>query len=120
LDDRTPLLPLLLRRRQRLAEVREHELGRRKEALRSRHLAELLGVEEGFVYEFRRFHMEWDGRQADAEAAAAATLAALTDKHAAELRGFQQKLLIRSAYPRHSSEYFNMRKIEEYLAKQRK
>ncbi len=46
-------------------------------------------------------------------------LAELRLKHDGELRDFQQRLLIRSAFPRHSKEYFNMRKIEEYLAKQR-
>lgn len=112
--------PHVCARRQRLAEVREHELHRRKEALRSRQLAEVLAVEEAFVVEFRRFHLAWDERQAAFEAHAAMTLAQLRAKHDGELRAFQQKLLVRSAYPRHSSEYFNMRKIEEYLAKQKK
>ncbi len=98
-------------------EVKEHELFRRKEAMRSRHLAETLGVEETYVGEFAHFTMAWQERMEAFEARAADTLAELRARHDGELREFQQRLLIKSAFPRHSKEYFNMRKIEEYLAK---
>lgn len=106
--------------RQRLMELKEYNLFRQKEALRSRQLAEILGVEETHVLEFQDFHEVWDQNERDYEGRAAGSLAELQDKHDHELRTYQQKLLIRSAFPRHSKEYFNMRKIEEYLAKSKK
>lgn len=105
--------------RQRLVEVKEHELFRKKEAMRSRHLAEMLSVEETYVGEFATFQLAWQEKMDAFEARAEATLGDLKAKHDGELRDFQQRLLIRSAFPRHSKEYFNMRKIEEYLAKQK-
>jgi hypothetical protein len=42
------------------------------------------------------------------------------ERHAAELREFQQKLIARGTLPRHSKEYHNLRKIQETLAKQKK
>jgi len=103
--------------RQRLMEVREHELFRRKEAIRSRQLAELLGVEESYVLEFSAFQQHWCIKLTAFEDKAGLSLAALKTRHEADLREFQQRLLIKSAFPRHGKEYFNMRKIEEYLAK---
>jgi hypothetical protein len=101
-------------------ELKEYELFRRKETLRSRQLAEILGIEEAHVVEFQEFHIFWDYKQREFEERSSATLAELQAKHDTELRAYQQKLLVRSAYPRHSKEYFNMRKIEEYLAKGKK
>ena len=106
--------------RQRLMELKEYDIFRRRETLKSRQLAEMLGVEEAHVLEFQPFHYSWDLKQRDFEERAAITLADLQAKHDGELKDYQQKLLIRSAIPRHSKEYFNMRKIEEYLAKQKK
>lgn len=103
--------------RSRLAEVKEHELFRRKEAMRSRHLSDMLGVEELYVQEFAHFQQAWHDRMAAFEGDAAATLLELKRKHDAEMREFQQKLLIKTGIPRHSREYFNIRKIEEYHAK---
>ena len=103
--------------RQRLMELKEYELFRRRETLRSRQLAEVLGVEEAHVLQFTEFHAAWDAKTAAFEERAAGQLAELQARHEEELRTYQQKLLVRSAYPRHSKEYFNMRKIEEYLAK---
>ena len=39
----------------RLEELRQHEFSRRKEALRSRQIAERLGVEEAHMLEFQQF-----------------------------------------------------------------
>lgn len=101
-------------------ELKEHELFRRREVIRSRHLAELLGLEEAYVIEFHEFHVTWARKEQEFEERSALALMEVQRRHDAALRAFQQKLLIRSAYPRHSSDYFNMRKIEEYLAKNKR
>lgn len=104
--------------RQRLVEVKVHELQRHKEAMRSRQIMELLELEERHVLELQAFNEEWEERFRIFEAESDATLAALQEKHASDLRTFQTRLLVKSQLPRHSSEYFNLRKIQEHLAKQ--
>ena len=44
----------------RLEELKLHEENRRKEAMRSRQIAERLGVEEAHMLEFQQFNMVWD------------------------------------------------------------
>lgn len=44
----------------RLDELRMHEENRRKEAMRSRQIAERLGVEEAHMLEFQQFNHVWD------------------------------------------------------------
>jgi hypothetical protein len=87
--------------------------------MRSRHLAEMLAIEELYVREFADFQLQWQDKMEAFEARGGATMAELKYKHESELRDFQQRLLIKSGFPRHSKEYFNLRKIEEYLAKQK-
>ena len=101
-------------------ELKEHELFRSKETMRSKQLAELLGLEESYVTEFRVFHMSWHQKEGVFEQKSADTVAEMRYRHDVAKREFLQKMLIRSSYPRHSSDYFNMRKIEEYLAKGKK
>ena len=44
----------------RLEELKLHEENRRCEALRSRQIAERLGVEEAHMLEFQQFNQKWD------------------------------------------------------------
>ena len=46
-------------------------------------------------------------------------LDAVRTRHADDLRTFQQRLIAKHTTPRHSSEYLNLRRIQETLAKQR-
>lgn len=51
----------------RLEELKLHEENRRREALRSRHIAERLGVEEAHMLEFQQFNIVWDRKMAEFE-----------------------------------------------------
>jgi len=51
----------------RLEELKLHEENRRKEAMRSRQIAERLGVEEAHMLEFQQFNMVWDKKMAEYE-----------------------------------------------------
>ena len=55
----------------RLEELRQHEFSRRKEALRSRQIAERLGVEEAHMLEFQQFNAAWDKKFQEYETKAA-------------------------------------------------
>lgn len=105
--------------RARLDELRLHEETRRKEAMRSRQLAERLGVEEAHMLEFQQFNLLWDKKMAEYEENAAKLILAMKERHAAELRDFQQRLIAKASIPRHSKEYLNLRKIQEVLARQK-
>ena len=41
------------------------------------------------------------------------------ERHADELRDFQQRLVVKALAPRHSKEYYNVREIQEKLARQK-
>ena len=49
----------------RLEELKLHEYNRRKEAMRSRQIAERLGVEEAHMLEFQQFNHIWDQKMAE-------------------------------------------------------
>lgn len=51
----------------RLEELKLHEESRRKEAMRSRQIAERLGVEEAHMLEFQQFNVVWDTKMAEFE-----------------------------------------------------
>ena len=52
----------------RLEELKLHEENRRREAMRSRQIAERLGVEEAHMLEFQQFNMIWDKKMQEYEA----------------------------------------------------
>jgi len=54
----------------RLEELKLHEYNRRKEAMRSRQIAERLGVEEAHMLEFQSFNHIWDQKMAEYAASA--------------------------------------------------
>lgn len=51
----------------RLEELKLHEESRRREAMRSRQIAERLGVEEAHMLEFQQFNVVWDKKMAEYE-----------------------------------------------------
>lgn len=51
----------------RLDELKIHEENRRKEAMRSRQIAERLGIEEAHMLEFQNFNQIWDKKMSDYE-----------------------------------------------------
>ena len=63
--------------RTRLEELKMHEENRRKEAMRSRQIAERLGVEEAYKLEYEQFKMVWDKKIADYDENAAKLVIAM-------------------------------------------
>ena len=91
----------------RLEELKLHEENRRREAMRSRQIAErlgnnnhlfiirilltsintnIIGVEEAHMLEFQQFNMIWDRKMAEYETHAEDLVVAMKDRHASELR----------------------------------
>jgi hypothetical protein len=105
---------------QRLTELRVHEENRRRESLRSRHIAERLGVEEAHMLEFQQFNIVWDRKMRDYEQHALELTASIKERHAAELAEWQQKTIATSQKRvKFSKELLNLRRIQECLAKQK-
>ena len=93
----------------RLEELKLHEENRRVEALRSRQIAERLGVEEAHMLEFQQFNQKWDKKM---EIRAEATLLENAKaRHAQELREFQAKLLASPLKPKFSKELLNLKRF---------
>lgn len=103
----------------RLEELKLHEENRRREAMRSRQIAERLGVEEAHMLEFQQFNLIWDKKMAEYERHAEELVEAMKERHAAELRDYQRKLMGKQIRPKFSRDLLNMRKIQETLAKQK-
>ncbi len=87
--------------------------------MRSRQIAERLGVEEAHMLEFQQFNMIWDKKMADYEENAEELVEAMRDRHASELRDLQRKLMSKEIRPKFSTDLLNLRKIQETLAKQK-
>lgn len=103
----------------RLEELKLHEENRRKEAMRSRQIAERLGVEEAHMLEFQQFNLVWDKKMADYEKHADEMVDVMKNRHQEELQDYQKELLSKQAKPKFSRELLNLRKIEDRLAKQK-
>jgi len=103
----------------RLDELKLHEENRRREAMRSRQIAERLGVEEAHMLEFQQFNMIWDRKMTEYETHAEELVEAMKERHAAELRDYQRKLMGKQIRPKFSKDLLNLRKIQETLAKQK-
>ena len=54
--------------------------------MRSRQIAERLGVEEAHMLEFQQFNMIWDRKMAEYETHAEELVEAMKERHGAELR----------------------------------
>lgn len=127
----------------RLEELKVHEENRRREAMRSRQIAERLGVEEAHMLEFQQFNAVWDRKMAEyernveqlainmrvrascsgsvvAERKSLKVIMSIQEKHRVELLEFQQKLLEKTQQkPKFSKDLLNLRRIEEHLARQK-
>ena len=102
----------------RLEELRLHEENRRREAMRSRQIAERLGVEEAHMLEFQQFNIIWDKKMAEYEQHAQELVQAMKERHTKELAEWQKKV-IASSHKRlkFSKELLGLRKIQHCLAK---
>lgn len=85
--------------------------------MRSRQIAERLGVEEAHMLEFQQFNSLWQNKEREYEENAQQLVLAMKERHAAELREFQRKLLAKVARPKFSKELLDLRRIQETLAK---
>jgi hypothetical protein len=105
--------------RNRLEELRLHEENRRREAMRSRQIAERLGVEEAHMLEFQQFNKVWDEKMQMYEENAANLMANLKARHKGSLQEFQETLISKPLVPKFSKELLNLRKIQQHLAHQK-
>lgn len=103
----------------RLEELKLHEENRRREAMRSRQIAERLGVEEAHMLEFQQFNLIWDKKMAEYEEHAEELVEAMKERHGAELRDYQRRLMTKQIRPKFSKDLLNLRKIQDTLAKQK-
>ena len=79
--------------KKRLEELRQHEDGRRQEALRSRQVAQRLGIEEAHMLEFQQFNTMWDRKMKEYDERAAELLEAMRQRHELDASEFGQKKL---------------------------
>mmetsp|Transcript_26740 Transcript_26740/g.36826 ORF Transcript_26740/g.36826 Transcript_26740/m.36826 type:complete len:147 (-) Transcript_26740:445-885(-) len=87
--------------------------------MRSRQIAERLGVEEAHMLEFQQFNIIWDKKMNEFEMHAEELVEAMKERHAAELRDYQRKLMGKQIRPKFSKDLLNLRKNQETLAKQK-
>lgn len=87
--------------------------------MRSRQIAERLGVEEAHMLEFQQFNMIWDRKMSEYELHAEELVEAMKERHAAELRDYQRQLMGKQTRPKFSKDLLNLRKIQDTLAKQK-
>lgn len=108
--------------RQRLEQIQEQVEQKRREDMKSRQLAERLGVEEAHMKELQEFNAHWDQKVAEFEAHAANLQAQLGDRHEKEFREARERYLIETEprTPKWSRDLLNLRKIQETLAKMKK
>ena len=64
--------------------------------MRSRQIAERLGVEEAHMLEFQQFNLIWDKKMAEYETHAEELVETMKERHAAELRDYQSIYLSKS------------------------
>lgn len=87
--------------------------------MRSRQIAERLGIEETHMKEFQQFNMLWDQKMAEYEKRAEVLVETMKNRHAEELKEYQRKLMSKQLKPKFSRDLLNLRKIQETLAKQK-
>eukprot|EP01029_Cantina_marsupialis_P028437 TRINITY_DN776172_c0_g1_i1.p1 TRINITY_DN776172_c0_g1~~TRINITY_DN776172_c0_g1_i1.p1 ORF type:complete len:236 (+),score=64.87 TRINITY_DN776172_c0_g1_i1:51-758(+) len=103
----------------RLEELKLHEENRKREIVKSRHIAERLGVEEAHMLEFQQFNEIWDQKMEEYEEQATDLLQTMKERHIMELQKFQEELIGKPARPKFSKELLNLRRIEECLARRK-
>ena len=87
--------------------------------MRSRQIAERLGVEEAHMLEFQQFNMIWDKKMSEYEDHSEELVEAMKERHEAELRDFQRRLMSKEMRPKFSKDLLNLRRIQDTLAKQK-
>ena len=103
--------------KKRLEELHAHEASRRDEALRSRQVAQRLGVEEAHMLEFRQFNSMWNRTMKEYEERATELLEAMRQRHELDLREQRAKTLDAGKRMRQSPKLLDLRRIERTLAK---
>jgi len=104
--------------KKRLDELRQHEENRREESLRSRQIAQRLGIEEAHMLEFQQFNAMWDRTMKEYEERAGELLEAMRQRHELDAREFRAKHTAAAAAPKQSPKLLDLRRIEKTLAKQ--
>ena len=105
--------------KKRLAELRSHEESRQQENLRSRQVAQRLGIEEAHMLEFQQFNSMWDRTMKEYEERAGELLEAMRQRHELDLRELRQKRAADApAKVRQSSKLLDLRRTEGVLARQ--
>ena len=88
--------------------------------MKSRQIAERLGIEEAHMLEFQQFTSMWDAKMHDFERHQQELEQGMKERHSMELHEFRIKLREEAERPaKFSRELLNLRKIQETLAKQR-
>lgn len=105
--------------KKRLEALRQHEEKRQQDALRSRQVAQRMGVEEAHMLEFQQFNAMWDRKMKDYEDRAGELLELMRQRHLVDHQEFREKRAVEpERKPKYSKELLDLRKVEVTLAKQ--
>jgi hypothetical protein len=97
--------------------LKAHEEKRQEDAMRARHISDMLEIERAHMTEFQSFNMIWNKKIQDYESQCEKTIAIMKSRHEDELKEYQQQISTRQRKPKFSTELLNYRKIEEHLVK---
>ncbi|CCI48601.1 unnamed protein product [Albugo candida] len=101
----------------RLQELKFHEHTRRIEAMRSRQIADRLGVEEAHMLELYQFNEAWDRKIQEYQDNIERLEGNLKEKQQNELFAFKEKLTESQSKAKYSKDLLNLRRIEERLVR---
>ena len=104
--------------KKRLEELRRHEEERRDENLRSRQVAQRLGIEEAHMLEFQQFNEMWDRTMHEYEERARELLEAMRQRHELDFTELREKGAGSGVNIKASAKLLDLRRIEQTLAKQ--
>jgi hypothetical protein len=107
---------------QQSSALRKQEEKRQQRALRARQLAERQDVQIAHNMQYAEFNAAWDKYMQEYDQMAAMYIKQMDEKHAAQLKGFQQQLHseLTKRPPKFSRELLDWRKRQQLLAKQGK
>ena len=97
--------------------MKEHEEKRREDAMKARQIADMLGVEEAHLLEFKQFNLNWDKKMEQYEQKASEQIQKMKQKHETQLKTYLADLIKKQKKPKFSTELLNYRKVEEHLVK---
>jgi hypothetical protein len=104
--------------KKRLEELKQHQERRREEGMRSRQIAQRLGVEEAHMVDFQQFNAAWDDKMKEYEERSTELLEAMRQRHMLDYNDFRRKADSEpQRRPKFSKELLDLRKIEVTLAK---